>query len=163
MNAHALRLTQELGFAYCSDGRGRSPHLPVWRGELIRCPQFPTTLPTLDELIGTGTISEENVAAHLLERTREPSADGHVFTLHAELEGARLAGVLDQLLTGWKAQGWTLCPVHAMRDDVEPLSLPRCETAPAAIDGRSGTVLMQGEEFLGDVDGQGEGFRGSVH
>jgi peptidoglycan/xylan/chitin deacetylase (PgdA/CDA1 family) len=163
MNAHALRLTQELGFAYCSDGRGRSPHLPVWRGELIRCPQFPTTLPTLDELIGTGTIGEENVAAHLLERTREPSPDGHVFTLHAELEGARLAGVLDQLLTGWKAQGWTLCPVHAMRDDVEPLSLPRCETAPAAIEGRSGTVLMQGDEFLGDVDGQGQGFRGSVH
>ena len=45
MNVHALRLTQRLGFDYCSDGRGRYPHLPVWRAELIRCPQFPTTLP----------------------------------------------------------------------------------------------------------------------
>ena len=163
MNVHALRLTQELGFAYCSDGRGRSPHLPVWRGELIRCPQFPTTLPTLDELIGTDGISEENVAAHLLERTREPSPAGHVFTLHAELEGAGHAGVFDQLLTGWKAQGWSLCPVHEMRDGVEPLALPRCETGPAAIAGRTGTVLMQGDEFLGDVDGEGRGFRGSIH
>jgi len=53
MNVHALRLTQALGFDYCSDGRGTHPHLPVWNAELIRCPQLPTTLPTLDELIGT--------------------------------------------------------------------------------------------------------------
>ena len=155
MNVHALRLTQELGFAYCSDGRGRYPHLPVWRGELIRCPQFPTTLPTLDELIGTGNITEENVAAQLLERTHEPSAAGHVFTLHAELEGAQLAGVFDQLLGGWKAQGWSLGPVRELCDGVEPLSLPRCEAGPAPIAGRSGTVFTQGDEFLGDVDGKG--------
>jgi undecaprenyl phosphate-alpha-L-ara4FN deformylase len=152
MNVHALRLTQSLGFEYCSDGRGRSPHLPVWRGELVRCPQFPTTLPTLDELIGTGTITEENVAAHLLERTRDPAAAPQVFTLHAELEGGRLAGVFEQLLTGWKARGWKLGPVRALRDAVEPMALPRCENLLAPIDGRSGSVLMQGDEFLGDVD-----------
>jgi undecaprenyl phosphate-alpha-L-ara4FN deformylase len=153
MNVHALRLTQQLGFDYCSDGRGSFPHLPVWRGELIRCPQFPTTLPTLDELIGAGGVSEENVAAHLLARTSELNGSGHVFTLHAELEGMRLAGVFDQLLAGWKAQGFALGPVHLLRDDVEPLALPRCETGFAPIEGRTGTVLMQGNEFLGDVDG----------
>jgi undecaprenyl phosphate-alpha-L-ara4FN deformylase len=152
MNAHALRLTQQLGFDYCSDGRGAYPHLPVWRGELIRCPQFPTTLPTLDELIGNDGISEENVAAHVLARTREAPGTGHVFTLHAELEGMRLASVLDQLLTGWKAQGFALGPMRLLRDAVEPLALPRCETALAPIAGRSGTLLMQGDEFLGDVD-----------
>ena len=41
MNVHALRLTQRLGFEYCSDGRGTHPHLPVWNAELIRCPQLP--------------------------------------------------------------------------------------------------------------------------
>jgi undecaprenyl phosphate-alpha-L-ara4FN deformylase len=152
MNAHALRLTQQLCFDYCSDGRGAYPHLPVWRGELIRCPQFPTTLPTLDELIGNDGISEENVAAHVLARTREAPGTGHVFTLHAELEGMRLASVLDQLLTGWKAQGFALGPMRLLRDAVEPLALPRCETALAPIAGRSGTLLMQGDEFLGDVD-----------
>ena len=151
MNVHALRLTQSLGFEYCSDGRGRSPHLPVWRGELVRCPQFPTTLPTLDELIGSANITEENVAAHVLERTHD-AASPHVFTLHAELEGGRLAGVFEQLLSGWKAQGWRIGPLHALRESVEPMALPRCENAMAAIAGRSGTVLMQGDEFLGDVD-----------
>src|SRR5439155_746200 len=70
MNLHALRLTQTLGFEYCSDGRGSHPHLPVWNAELIRCPQLPTTLPTLDELIGTDGITPENVAERLLEQVR---------------------------------------------------------------------------------------------
>jgi peptidoglycan/xylan/chitin deacetylase (PgdA/CDA1 family) len=157
MNVHALRLTQELGFDYCSDGRGTHPHLPVWRGELIRCPQLPTTLPTLDELIGTGAITAENVAAHLLERTQAPAAAGHVFTLHAELEGGRLLPVFEQLVAGWKAQGWALGPVRALLDDVEPLALPRCEVAPSPIAGRAGTLLTQGEEFLGDADGTRQG------
>jgi undecaprenyl phosphate-alpha-L-ara4FN deformylase len=152
MNAHALRLTQQLGFEYCSDGRGTHPHLPVWRGELIRCPQFPTTLPTLDELIGTGTITEDNAAAHVLEHTQTPFASDHIFTLHAELEGAHLAGVFEQLLTGWKAQGWLLGPLRMLREAVEPLALPRCEAAPGRVAGRTGTLLMQGQEFLGDVD-----------
>jgi undecaprenyl phosphate-alpha-L-ara4FN deformylase len=151
MNAHALRLTQRLGFDYCSDGRGLFPHLPVWRAELIRCPQFPTTLPTLDELIGTDGVSDDNVAAHLLDITRDRT-DGQVFTLHAELEGMRLLPVFEQLLIGWKAQGWTLCPVRALHEKVEPLALPRCETAPGTVPGRSGTLLVQGAEFLGDVD-----------
>jgi len=104
-----------------------------------------------DELIGTGNITEENVAAHVLERTHDASSP-HVFTLHAELEGGRLAGVFEQLLSGWKAQGWRIGPLRTLRESVEPMALPRCENAMAPIAGRSGTVLMQGDEFLGDVD-----------
>ena len=152
MNVHALRLTQQLGFDYCSDGRGSYPHLPVWRAELIRCPQFPTTLPTLDELIGADGITEENVADAVLAQTSAPNADGHVFTLHAELEGGRLCTVLDRLLAGWKDQGWSLGPVRDLREAIEPMALPRCETLLSEIPGRTGTLLVQGEEFLGDTD-----------
>ena len=104
-----------MGFDYCSDGRGLYPHLPVRRAELVRCPQFPTTLPTLDELIGLDGVTEMNVTERLLEKTA-PSALGedrgggrdHVFTLHAELEGMKLAPAFEKLLEGWKAQGyWT--------------------------------------------------------
>ena len=146
MNVHALRLTQRLGFDYCSDGRGTHPHLPVWNAELIRCPQLPTTLPTLDELIGRDGITEANVAAHLLELTREPAAAGHVFTLHAELEGMRLAPVFEQLLAGWKAQGWQLVlDARAVRDAgaaraAALRSRPRAPS-PAA----PGTLLVQGD------------------
>jgi len=153
MNVHALRLTQQLGFDYCSDGRGASPHLPVWRGELIRCAQVPTTLPTLDEVIGMDGIDEHNADEALLGLTEAPPACGsHVFTLHAELEGMRLAPVLERLLSGWRAQGYALGPVRSIVDAVEPLALPRCEALQGPIPGRSGDVLLQGAEFLGDVD-----------
>jgi peptidoglycan/xylan/chitin deacetylase (PgdA/CDA1 family) len=152
MNVHALRLTQRLGFEYCSDGRGAYPHLPVWHGELIRCPQLPTTLPTLDELIGRDGITEGNVAAHVLELTKEPAALGHVFTLHAELEGMRLAPAFEQLLVGWKAQGWTLASMRTLLGSLQPLALPRCEVGPGTVEGRAGTLLMQGAEFLAGVD-----------
>lgn len=151
MNVHAMRFTQRLGFDYCSDGRGTHPYLPVWNAELVRCPQLPTTLPTLDEMIGLGNVTEDNVAAHLLERTKDSSTGDQVFTLHAELEGMRLAPAFEQLLVGWKAQGWTLGPTRAMFEAVEPMALPRCETGPGAIAGRTGTLLVQGPEFLGEV------------
>ncbi len=151
MNAEALRLTQQLGFDYCSDGRGTGGHLPVWNAELIRCPQFPTTLPTLDEIIGVDGLTAENVAGALLARTAEGSGD-HVFTLHAELEGMKLAPVMEQLLIGWKAQGYRLVPVRALYEAVEPMALPRCTVAPGTIPGRTGTLLVQGAEFLADQD-----------
>jgi hypothetical protein len=151
-NIHALRLTQTLAFDYCSDGRGRFPHLPVRHAELIRCPQIPTTLPTLDELVGRDGMTAANVAAHLLEATKEPLATGQVFTLRAELEGLRLASVFDQLVAGWKAQGWSVGPLRALYDAVEPMALPRCEVAAGVVPGRRAPVLLQGEEFLAGVD-----------
>ncbi len=151
MNVHALRFTQRLGFDYCSDGRGTHPYLPVWNAELVRCPQFPTTLPTLDEMVGIDGVTEDNVAAHLLERTRDSSMGDQVFTLHAELEGMRLAPAFEQLLVGWKAQGWTLGPTRMLYEAVEPMALPRCETGLGSIAGRTGTLLVQGPEFLGEV------------
>jgi undecaprenyl phosphate-alpha-L-ara4FN deformylase len=152
MNIHSLRLTQRMGFEYCSDGRGRHPHLPVWNAELVRCPQLPTTLPTMDELIGVQGISEDNVAAHILELTKDTRPAGHVYTLHAELEGIRLARAFEQLLVGWKAQGWLLGSTRALYETLEPMALPRCEARLGTVEGRSGTLLVQGDEFLGDVD-----------
>lgn len=149
-NVHALRMTQRLGFAYCSDGRGTSPHLPVGNAELIRCPQFPTTLPLLDECIAQG-IAVDMLASHLLALTAEP-AFAPVFGLRADVEALRLARVLDQLLTGWKAQGYALTSLAGLCASVEPLALPRCEVALAPVPGRARPVLMQGDEFLGDVE-----------
>ncbi|TMH13253.1 MAG: 4-deoxy-4-formamido-L-arabinose-phosphoundecaprenol deformylase, partial [Betaproteobacteria bacterium] len=107
-NLHALRLTQRLGFDYCSDTRGSCPFIPVWRAEICACPQLPTTLPTVDELIGTNGLTVKNVAEHVLGLTRECPAAGHVYTLHAELEGGKFAPAFEAMLAGWKSQGYDL-------------------------------------------------------
>ena len=148
MNIHALRLTQRMGFDYCSDGRGHTPFLPVFRAELIDCPQLPTTLPTLDELIGLNGVTETNVAETLLALTQRFPAMGHVYTLHAELEGMKLAPVFDRLLAGWSNQGYRLISVADLNRALDRKSLPRCEVWQGEAPGRSGTLLLQGSPFL---------------
>ena len=148
-NLHALRLTQRLGFDYCSDTRGSCPFIPVWRAEIVACPQLPTTLPTLDELIGTNGITKKNVAEHMLDLTRERPAPGHVYTLHAELEGGKtLAPVFEAMLAGWKSQGYELVSLRALAETLDLKSLPRNEIAFGAVSGRSGSLAMQGKEYL---------------
>ncbi|QWT45284.1 polysaccharide deacetylase family protein [Azospira inquinata] len=149
MNAHALRLTQRLGLQYVSNARaGREPFIPVVNGEVIRCPELPSTLPTLDELIGVDGITPDNVADHLLQMTAGGAPDGHVYTLHAELEGMKLAPVFEKLLEGWKAQGYELVSLAQMAADLNEATLPRCEMHRGEIPGRSGTLMVQGQEFL---------------
>ncbi len=152
MNPHALRLTQRLGYRWASDCRGSHPFIPVWNGEIVSCPQLPTTLPTLDELVGTDDLNPENVHLHLLRLT-EPSAPGarerdHVFTLHAELEGLKFGDTLERLLTGWREQGYEMASLGRMRDALDPALLPRHDIGRGEIAGRSGSLMLQGEEFL---------------
>ena len=146
MNVHAYRRTQALGFRYASDTRGTHPFIPVIRAEIVGCPQFPTTLPTLDELIGLEGVTESNVAEALLARTAEPAE--HVFTLHAELEGMKLSPIFEKLLAGWKAQGYQLCAMRELVNAVEPTKLPMHTIVDAPVAGRSGTLASQGAEFL---------------
>jgi undecaprenyl phosphate-alpha-L-ara4FN deformylase len=148
MNIHALRLTQRLGFAYASDCRGSRPFIPVWNGEIVRCPQLPTTLPTLDELIGLDDVTEDNVHLRYQALTADPC--DHVFTLHAELEGMRLAPVLERLLTVWREQGYEIVAMNNLSCGLDLSTLPRHEIVRGAIAGRSGTLMVQGEEFLAD-------------
>jgi len=148
MNLHALRLTQRLGFDYCSDTRGHCPFIPVYRGEIVACPQLPTTLPTLDELIGLEGLTADNVAAHLLRLSENPPPTGHIYTLHAELEGMKLLPVFEALLAGWKAMGYELVPARALFNELKLPTLPRHELIMGEIPGRSGTLALQGKEFL---------------
>jgi peptidoglycan/xylan/chitin deacetylase (PgdA/CDA1 family) len=143
-NVHALRKAQRLGFDYCSDTRGTHPFIPVCAGEAVDCPQLPTTLPTLDELIGADGIDASNVAEAVLSLTARPPANGHVYTLHAELEGGRLAPAFEQLLAGWKAQGYRLVPMREIRAGLNMRSLPRNEIVSGSVPGRSGTLALQG-------------------
>jgi peptidoglycan/xylan/chitin deacetylase (PgdA/CDA1 family) len=164
MSTHALRMTQDLGFDYCSDGRAlhlnASPHFPVVNAEIIDCPQLPTTLPTLDELIGLDNCTESNVHERLLALTahappiihasREPMA-AHVFTLHAELEGMRLLPTFEKLLTGWLEQGYALVATDSVYRNLERAHLPYFVAERGTIPGRSGSLLMQGKPFLADL------------
>ena len=147
MNSHAYRRTQSMGFRYASDTRGTHPFIPVIRAEIVGCPQFPTTLPTLDEMIGLDGATEANVHERLLEMTKASGRD-HVYTLHAELEGMKLAPAFDKLLEGWKAQGYQLVAMHDLVDGVDAAKLPMHSVIEGTVPGRSGKLACQDSAFL---------------
>lgn len=143
MNASAFKIERDLQLTYASDGRGTSPFWPVADGETIPVLQIPTTLPTLDELIGLDGWDANNVHEHLLALTEQPSAYGHVFTLHAELEGMKLIPTLDKLLQGWKAQGYELVSTLDLFNALDKSAFPSIPFSMGEIPGRSGVLFTQ--------------------
>jgi len=144
MNDYAFSLTEQLGFDYCSDGRGYSPFFPVVNEKLVRCPQIPTTLPTLDELLGLNGVNEHNAANSLLRTTLQQPSTPHVYTLHTEMEGMKLLPIFDKLLSGWTAQGYELTSVRSIYEQLDLATLPAHRIATGTVPGRSGTLCVQG-------------------
>jgi len=142
LNRHALRLMQHLGFKYTSDTRGSYPYIPTWNAEIIACPELPTTLPTLDELINRDGITQDNLVEHILHLTKTPPVQGHVFTLRAEFEGGKWLPVFEQLLDGWKAQGYDIVSLQQYAQGL-PANLPRHEIAMRTIEGSIGVQAVQ--------------------
>ena len=140
MNAAAFRQIDDWGMAYASDGRGSGPHRLRIDGRTCAHVQLPTTLPTLDELVGADGIDESNVAEHLLAMTR--SGSDQVYTLHAELEGGLLAPAFEALLAGWAAQGHELVSLGALHRAVESASLPVRALGWGSVPGRSGELIV---------------------
>ncbi len=144
LNPHTLVLEQELGFAYASDVRGHAPFYPAMQGTQADCPQLPTTLPTLDELIGRAGIDERNVAEHLFRKSEVPLPAGHVHTLHAELEGMKLLPVMERLLVLWKRAQQSLLAMEDRLAGLDLTRLPRHEICWGEVAGRSGYLALQG-------------------
>ncbi|MCK9200969.1 MAG: polysaccharide deacetylase family protein [Gallionella sp.] len=142
MNRHALRMMQHLGFDYSSDSRGAQPCIPTWNAEIVNCPQLPTTLPTLDELINRDGITLDNIAQHVLRMTKAEQPFGHVFTLHAELEGGKWMPVFEQLLDGWQAQGYELVSLRQYLAGLNLAALPRKEMSLREVEGRIGKLAV---------------------
>ncbi len=120
----------------------RRPSCPGSQGAAARCPQLPTTLPTLDELLGIDGLTAANVHERLLQMTRAPQAL-QVFTLHAELEGMKLLPVLERLLAGWQAQGYALVSLRQALESLDLERLPVAVIEAGSVPGRSGTLALQ--------------------
>ena len=93
-------------------------------------------------------ITAETYADRLLALTHDAPDNGHVFTLHAELEGMKLLPEFERLLAGWKEQGYELVACRQMVDALDRDMLPRCQVTRGEVPGRAGQLMQQGPEFL---------------
>ncbi|MDN4052858.1 polysaccharide deacetylase family protein [Massilia sp. YIM B02763] len=152
MNGAAFARHDAAGYRYASDGRAllnddgslRDPQAGPYRLPGLSCIQMPTTLPTLDELlgreIGGKVLDEDNIADHLLALTADRR--DHVYTLHAELEGQKLAPIFDRLLSGWKAQGYRLAAMADYHEKIKDVPLPAYPLQWGQVPGRSGELIV---------------------
>jgi peptidoglycan/xylan/chitin deacetylase (PgdA/CDA1 family) len=143
MNRYVPALQQELGFRYASDTRGSGPFRPVLDHATGTVPQLPTTLPTLDELIGRSDLHGADPVDHLLALSSAAGAREHVFTLHAELEGGKYLDAFERLLRAWQQRGTQLTDLATYAAALDVRNLPPCSIVAGTVEGRSGTLAVQ--------------------
>lgn len=122
----ALAVQEEFGYRYASDVRGRTPFRPLVDGVALKTVQMPTTMPTMDELVGRTQDLPGALAACL-------GPGLNVFTLHAEVEGGPLLGPFRDVLERWRAAGVRL----GRLDEAAEAARGAAEARPAWLVGRA--------------------------
>lgn len=141
-NDTTLELQDAYGLAYAGDCRGSAPFYPVVQGRTLATLQIPTTLPTLDELLGLDGRTPDQVNREVWDLVREDALN--VYALHTEVEGGALHDTFDAFLAGLNARG-VRARTHA--DWLPELLAAQPPARPMArrdIPGRAGWVSWEG-------------------
>jgi peptidoglycan/xylan/chitin deacetylase (PgdA/CDA1 family) len=143
-NALSLGAYDEAGLLYASDARGTHPFIPRAGGQTFKTLQIPTTLPTLDELLGRPEYPEARLVEHYLSLLR-PSTP-NMLTIHAELEGMKYLSLFRSFLEQARSRRLRFVLLRDLAQDVlsSPSSIPSCDLVQGTVDGRTGTLAVQG-------------------
>ena len=131
------------GLDYASDARGTHPFYPRANGTVFKTIQIPTTLPTLDELLGRSEYPESKLTDHYLALLRLDRPN--VLTAHAELEGMAKFEWFRTFLAALKVRGVQIVPTATVATELKqnPDNVPVCDLVNDEVDGRSGTLAVQ--------------------
>jgi undecaprenyl phosphate-alpha-L-ara4FN deformylase len=135
----------EQGFLYGSDTRGARPYYPRFGPRLATVLEIPTTLPTLDELLGFDGCQAADfsrLVLNRLQRREEPQ----VLTIHAEVEGGPYRREFARFLADCRQQGVEFFRLEDWARELlqEPAALPVAEVSSRRLPGRAGRVSCQG-------------------
>ncbi len=142
-NGFSLAAYDDAGLLYASDSRGISPFYPHVGSTVYKTLQIPTTLPTLDELLGRPEFPEGCIVDHYLSLLR-PDAP-NILTIHAELEGMKKLSLFRAFLARMRAQSVEIVRMDEFARDLlqNPSAIPICRLVAGTIEGRSGTLAVQ--------------------
>jgi len=144
INSHALHFFEEHGFVYTSDTRGYSPFFPVMDNKRFNILQIPTTLPTLDEVVGVGGNDARSLKTFFINRLR----DGlNILTVHTELEGKRWAEFLELFIENTLERGYAYKRLIDIAEEWQQAEkIAACTVSYGYIEGRAGEVSLQKPE-----------------
>lgn len=143
-NAHSLEAYDNAGLLYASDGRGTHAFLPRAEGRIFKTLQIPTTLPTLDELLGRPEYPEDGLVRQYLSWLRPGMLN--VLTVHAEIEGMRNLAFFRRFLVWARDRFVNIVRMDDMARTIQARTeaIPICDLVPGEVDGRSGKLAVQG-------------------
>lgn len=146
-NIKSLQAYDEAAFLYGSDARGQTPFFPKANGKVFHTLQIPTTLPTLDELLGRPEYPLEKLVDHYIDLLQPHKLN--VLTIHAELEGMHYKNWFEGILKACKQKGVQFVLLADIAQNLlkDRQIIPVCELIQAEIDGRSGMLAVQGTEI----------------
>lgn len=142
-NALSLSAYDEARLMYGSDVRGKQPFFPRVGSQTFTTLQIPTTLPTLDELLGRPGYSLAKLVDYYLSQLQQGQMN--VLTIHAELEGMKYRPWFKELLERFKAEGLHFVRLEDYARDLlmDRSKIPVCELIQGTVEGRSGTMAVQ--------------------
>ena len=141
-NSTALCVQNDLPLRYASDCKGRGPFQPVVDGRPLRMPQVPSTLPSLDEVLGTGGVTAGTFHERVFRALKSGSPNVH--TIHAEAEGRVHRASFEEFLDRAIAEGLRFVSLHRFLD-ANRTALPMCPIVRGCVPGRAGAVSLQGK------------------
>lgn len=143
-NARSRQVYDEAGLLYASDTRGVTPFFPRSEGRVFQTLEIPSTLPTLDELMGRPEYPDEKIVPHYLALLRDDRPN--VFTLHAEIEGMGRRPLYRALLRACADRGVQFIRLEDLAREclAHREKIPVCELVQAPVDGRTGLLAVQG-------------------
>lgn len=135
----ALHAQERFGFAYASDTRGDSPFFPMVDGAALATLQLPTTLPTVDELMGRVRGINDRLMNSL-----SPTLDVH--TIHAEVEGRHAFPLLEDFLRRLARARVKMVSLREVATEClrDPEAVPWRPVLRGQVEGRSGWVACEG-------------------
>ncbi|HZU54045.1 MAG TPA: polysaccharide deacetylase family protein [Holophagaceae bacterium] len=141
-NDATLEIQEGYGLDYAGDCRGSAPFYPILGGRTLKTLQIPTTLPTLDELLGLDGRTAEGVNRELWSLVREDALN--VYALHTEVEGGALAEAFDAFLGGLKDRGVEARTHADWLPELLAANPPAKAVTRREIPGRAGWVSWEG-------------------
>jgi peptidoglycan/xylan/chitin deacetylase (PgdA/CDA1 family) len=142
-NSAALKVVDQVGIDYHSDTRGQAPYRCALDGIVLRTAEIPTTLPTMDEVMGDRNLNRpEAIVSFYLERFAAGSLNVH--TIHAETEGLGQLETFVEIIRRLKQRGAQFLQLREIASGLHSAELPACEVIRKNLPGRAGWISAQG-------------------
>lgn len=137
------RIYDDAELHYASDCRGRSAFFPRIADHTFKTLEIPTTLPTLDELLGRPEFPDASIVPHYMTLLRRDQPN--VLTIHAEIEGGSKLPLFSDFLRCALDAGFRFVAMEHLADTFlgDRARVPACEMRMSPIKGRSGMVGTQ--------------------